>query len=192
MKRRGGRITLDTTLIIAPHPDDEILWCHSFLESGDDVTVITVSPTPNQNLTQKAQKKYGFKLVELYFDNCHQHLYLSGILREIEDNIEEHYTNVLIPSGRQHQDHIVSNVISKVVFRPRINRAQNVIEYPYWTYENFEENLIKKTSPYKYSLLMENGLIDWSKYVRTYNRYVAVKNGYNGYYEPFKLIRGVM
>ncbi|MCL5986940.1 MAG: hypothetical protein M1371_10335 [Actinobacteria bacterium] len=187
------------TLIICPHPDDEINWCFSHLNKNSTVVILSENEIRSP-ISREVSNKIGYKLVEdcLYpdlqfpehFDEIH--LYLESII------LNNTYDRLLYTATSHHQDHITVNKIMRILTRPLANKFKEVYEYPYLTYDYTEYNAIFEVSEDKFKILSSCSYKDeinrltptksWVNYIKNFNTYIASRHNLQGFYEPFRLI----
>lgn len=138
-----------TVLVIAPHPDDEVLGCGGVIakraKSGDDVWVCTVTegkyPMYSEEFVQNeeaemqnAHRKLGathsilLRLPSAMLDTLPQHE-INEKLAEVIDMVKP--DEVFIPHrGDVHRDHQIVADAAMVALRPnRKNRVRRILAY---------------------------------------------------------------
>lgn len=176
------------TLIVIPHPDDEIAWCYSQL--NENTTVLLLSKSRRSPASQMLSRELGFELIEAEFPDLHFSEHFDEILKMIEDTARsKDYDRLFYTASSQHQDHATVNNIMRIMTRPLATHFNEVFEYPYLTYEYTEYNSIFEVPERKYELLKEFDMgKNWEHYIRSFNQFIAARHSKTGYYEPFKLL----
>lgn len=125
-------------VIIVPHPDDEWLFCSSFLYPNSEVIICSDDKKfkARAALSREFAEicKYNLHFLgfpDLLFSNYHQEL-----ITDIEDVLSSfsHISNLVIPCKTQHRDHYTLNSIMQEVLRPSNTKLniQAVYEFLYW------------------------------------------------------------
>ena len=188
------------TLIICPHPDDEIAWCFSHLNENSTVVLLSESKAKSP-ISREIANKIGYKLIEDYiYPDLQFPDYFDEILLCLESIIEdkkETYDRLIYTATSHHQDHITINKIMRILTRPLANKFKEVYEYPYLTYEYTEYDAVFKVSEDKFKYLSSYEIYDnkqvtpissWVMYIKNFNAYIASRHNMRGFYEPFRLI----
>lgn len=116
------------SLIIAPHPDDEVLGCSSFLNSDCHVLFMTKCKGARKAESEECSKIFGYSSSMAGWEDG----YLSDIPK-ISNYIsqlvnEKKPKRVLIPYPSLHQDHRVTNHASLIALR---EYSGDILEYEY-------------------------------------------------------------
>lgn len=129
---------MNRILVIAPHPDDEILGCGGtmikHIEAGDEVYVCIVTKGPEpmfpREITEKTRqdardchRKIGVKKTffldfpSVYLDECHRYEINDALLKVVREVVPD---EVYIPHwGDMQKDHQVIADACMVVLRPK-------------------------------------------------------------------------
>ena len=175
------------TLIIAPHPDDELFWCFSAL--GKDTTVLQLSSTSAEPYVDDWLRKLDVARVikntfpVLGFDTRFDEM------RMVLESVSGMFDVVYYPCDAYHQDHHAVWKAMKILTRPRVvGMFTEVYEYPYVGGYGFEGNVIRKVDKRKLDMLKKFPDGYWGEMVKTYNRSIGARYGLQGHYEEFKLM----
>lgn len=175
-------------LIVAPHADDEIFWCYSVLK-GSTVIVLGGRTEKAKEVSQKIAQDLGYDLYLYDFEDRGFYKYFNEIRNTIEGVVNSvKPEEIYIPSKTHHQDHNTVNDIMQIIARPmRLPYLRRIIEFPYWGLEEYKFNLIKEVQQKKFEHVKLFGELQWERYIEGYNKHIANKFDYSGYYEPFNI-----
>ena len=177
-------------LIVAPHCDDEVLWNFAVLPGS--TVVILSDQFSMKHISQQVAEEIGYEVKQYEFNPNH----LTEDFHAIKDLLETElasngYDQVFIPCRTHQQDHTLVNQIMRIATRPSniLVRLKSVYEYPYWDINHFDYTTLLKVGEekFRYAALF-SGQEKWANYVQAYNRYIALKYEYEGYFEPFRVI----
>lgn len=186
----------DKILLVAPHPDDEILFAYSVLHGADKtrdaLTVLFVTEGPNTPRSMELAAKIGYRVMSWKNEFLSLSAKESHIIQAIDAVVRSGgYDCLIAPSDCYHQDHRIVNRACRVAMRPFRTKLRACIEYPYTDPEQkFEANLYVPVPVWKYRLIKEYGMSD------AYIEYSIFKDRYNGelhlregHAEEFKIVR---
>lgn len=182
-------------LVLAPHPDDEVLWVYSALGQGTKVMIF--SDLETRSVSEQVIRDRGGTCEVLDFPNTEFPAHFSAIRSVVEQEVEKHrYDEIYYPAATAHQDHLTIHQVGKIAARPKAGRFRRVYEYPYWGHELFPYNVARPAPGKQYSMVRFVDAFpyveEWSAYVLTWNRLIAQKHGWppGALAEPLRLVYG--
>lgn len=179
-----------STLILAPHPDDEVFWCYSQLKPG--TKVIHFAETTRLETSQEVLDGLGVEHRCLHEDDMILEDDFILMNAYVEQDIKRNrYSRMFIPCGSYHQDHQTINKIGKIQARPLSSSLKKVYEYPYVDHDDFRYNTVVPVNGAAKIQAMDKYLDSeaWIRYVIAYNGFVAAKYGRDQeLMEPFRLL----
>jgi LmbE family N-acetylglucosaminyl deacetylase len=125
-------------VIIAPHIDDEVLGCASFLSENAVVVYVTMNHPlfpDRENVAErdKIADWIGFQVVQLQYEtNRIEDTGYSALLSDIERLLDEHKPDtVLVPFPSYNQDHRIVHEAALTALRPhdRLHFVKRVLIY---------------------------------------------------------------
>jgi len=181
-------------LVLAPHPDDEVLWCFSALKEGTNVLIFT----DNERLETSVSicDELVSNVTALGYPDTRLPEHTRSIIRLLELELKKtQYDEIYIPSRAAHQDHVAVHDAAKIALRLGQGIRAKVIEYPYLDCGQFETNLYRHLSCSE--LARKEDMIDlfvgvnqkfWKRAVITMNISLAAKFTLVGGLEPFNTL----
>lgn len=191
----GGTTAVFKRLVLAPHPDDEVLWVYSALGRGTKVMVF--SDLETRTVSEQVVRTRGGVCEVLDFPNTEFPAHFSAIRAAVEQEVEAHpYDEIYYPAATAHQDHLTIHQVGQIVARPKAGRFRRVYEYPYWGHEQFPYNVVRpapgKLDSMDRFVAAFPYVEAWTDYVRMWNLLVAQKHGWTPgtLAEPLHLVYG--
>jgi hypothetical protein len=139
---------MSSSLILAPHPDDEVLWCFSAL--GNESRTVVFTYNERAATSEIIAGITGTDLVCCGFEDTLLPEYGHDLIEVIEKEItRKQYDTVFIPARSEHQDHQAVHDAAMTALRPGMGVKARVLEYPYVDHGSFTTNLYRWLSPEK-------------------------------------------